>query len=123
MNSAADPRDADFLAVDAAMRRLAAGLAPLATLRTAPQLLLRARLEARRRATERSLRPLLLWQRFAAVAVALAMGVALWLGGPLWSGLTAAAAPAPTPARLLAGIGLLVLSMLPFAQRLRRFAS
>jgi hypothetical protein len=123
MNRESAPLDPDFAVVDAAMARLAAELVPRANLRTAPQLLLRARLEARRQATERSLRPLLVWQRVAAITIAVAMLLALVLGAPLFGGFTAAGGPAPTPARLLAGIGLLVLATLPFAQRLRRLAS
>jgi hypothetical protein len=123
MTSESTPNGAEFAVVDAAMRRLAAGMAPLASLRTAPQLLLRARLEARRRATERSLRPLLVWQRIAAVTTAIGMVLALVLGAPLFGGIAATSGSTPTPARLLAGLGLLVLSTLPFAQRLRRLAS
>ena len=123
MNRESAPLDPDFAVVDAAMARLAAQLVPLANLRTAPQLLLRARLEARRQATERSLRPLLVWQRVAAITIAAGMLLALVVGAPLFGGLAAASGPAPTPARLLAGLGLLLLSALPFAQRLRRLAS
>ena len=123
MKPESTPKDAELAVVDAAMDRLASGLAPLANLRTAPQLLLRARLEARRRATERSLRPLVVWQRIAAVAISLGMLLALLFGGPIFSGLATAGSSAPTPARLLAGVGLLVLSTLPFAGQLRRLAS
>lgn len=122
MNRESAPLDPDFAVVDAAMARLATGLAPLANLRTAPQLLLRARLEARRRATERSLRPLLVWQRISAVTIGVGMLLALVLSGPLFGALTAPGGSAPTPARFLAGLGLLVLSTLPFAGRLRRLA-
>lgn len=122
MNRESAPPDPDFALVDAAMARLAAQLAPRANLRTAPQLLLRARLEARRQATERSLRPLLVWQRVAAITIALGMLLALVLGAPLFGALASTGGPAPTPARLLAGLGLLALSTLPFAQRLRRLA-
>jgi hypothetical protein len=123
MKPATARTDADLVAVDAAMARLAADLAPLATLRTAPQVLLRARLEARRRATERSLRPLVLWQHFAGAAVLFGMAAALGVAGPLWGGLATAAASAPTPARLLAGVGLTALAALPFAGRGRRLGA
>jgi hypothetical protein len=111
------------LAIEAAFATLAAspdlGRAA-ARLPSAHQVLLRARLEARRAEAERSLRPLLLWQRFAAGVAAAAVAVGLALGAPVLAGI--AQAPridSASPARLLFAVGVLAIVALPFALRRR----
>jgi len=111
------------VAAERAMHELSEALAAAARPRLAPPevVLLRARIRARREAAERSLRPVEIWQRFAAGAVAAAVLVALAFSGSLFGGL--ASAPArPDPSQILLAVGLAALAALPFARRARSFA-
>jgi hypothetical protein len=89
-----------------------------ARLAPAPTLLLRARLRARREETERSLRPLELWQRFAGVAVAAGLAAAAIVFGPMFGALGSAPAGA-SPTRALFALAVASLLALPFARRFR----
>ncbi len=112
------PACAAALAAEAALAPLARRPLP-APLPPPSAVLLRARLAERRRALERSVAPLAFWRGLALAAAAAA---ALAVGGAALvtdSGLAAYAASAPTPARALAGIGLLGLAALPFLGSLR----
>ena len=84
----------------AASRPLARKLVASARLPDARRTLLRARLEARRRETERRLRPLVVWQT---VVLVLASAVGLWIAPQLFH---APAAALPLPA-LIAGVAVL----------------
>jgi hypothetical protein len=106
----------------AASRALARELSASARLPSARQTLLRARLEARRRAAERPLRPLQIWQGIVlAAGVAGALRFAPALGGALTDG--AAALPEASPAGLLLALGLAALALLPAAAHRRRGAA
>ena len=103
--------------------RSSGALAAEARSRLAPPevILLRAKLRARREAAERSLRPLELWQRFAAWAVAAGLVVGVAFSGSLFSGL-ASTPDRPDPSQLLFAVGVAALAALPFARRARPFA-
>lgn len=105
-----------------AMGEISGALAAVARPRLAPPgvVLLRARIRARREAAERSLRPLELWQRFAAAAVAGGIVLGVALSGSLFSGLTSSSPARPDPSQLLLAAGLAALAALPFARSLRR---
>ncbi len=106
-----------------AMSALAEPLVQAARRRLPPPevILLRAKLRARREAAERSLRPLEIWLRFAAVAVAMGLALGLSVSGSLFGAL--ASGPAQLhPSRLLFAVGLAALAVLPFARRIRPFA-
>jgi anti-sigma factor RsiW len=112
------PECAAAVAADAAMRAAAGKWSTAAGLPGAAQLLLRARLEARRRAAERSLRPILIWQRVtgAAAVIAAAAGLALW--GPIFPALAAnPAAGAVHASHVVVGCGLAALATLLFTRR------
>jgi hypothetical protein len=117
------PSCAAALETESALSALSEALAAQARPRLAPSdvILLRAKLRARREAAERSLRPLELWQRFAALAAAIGLVVGLSISGSLFGGL--ASAPArPDPSHLLFAVALAALAALPFARRTRPFA-
>lgn len=114
---------AQALEAEQAMDSLSGALAAAARPRLAPPeaILLRARLRARREAAERSLRPLELWQTFAAWAVAAGLALGVAFSGSLFSGL-ASAPGRPDPSQLLFAVGVAALAALPFARRARPFA-
>lgn len=106
----------------AASGEIARGLAATARLPSARQTLLRARLEARRRETERRLRPLAIWQ---SIALGVAGLVALRLAPAVVAGLATAPASSPTPAspaQALFALGLGLLGALAFGVVRRRTA-
>ena len=106
------------LEAERATKELAAAFAAEAHLPPVEVVALRARLRARREETELSLRPLELWQRFAGVAIAAGLAVALVLFAPSFGGLTAGSGTVdPKQAVLLLGVGSLL--ALPFAWRRR----
>jgi hypothetical protein len=106
------------LEAERATKELAAVFAAEARLAPVEVVALRARLRARSEETERSLRPLELWQRFAGVAVAAGLLVAGILSGPMFGALGAAPAGVDPKLALLAlGVGSLL--TLPFAGRRR----
>jgi len=106
------------LEAERATKELAAAFAAEARLAPVEVVALRARLRARREETERSLRPLELWQRFAGVAIAAGLVMALVLFGPSFAGLSSAPANVdPKLAVLVLGVGSLL--ALPFAARRR----
>lgn len=98
------------------MLQAAAALAPT-QLASAPSLMLRAQLRARRVAAERSLWPLEIWRRtawaVAALAVASGWSASSAFLGELW-------AIPPSPAQALFAAGALILAALPVWFRLRR---
>ena len=110
------PACAVALEAERATKELAAAFAAEAHLPPVEIVALRARLRARREETERSLRPLELWQRFAGAAIAAGLVVALVLFGPMFGALDSApAAVDPKLVALFLGVGSLL--ALPFARR------
>jgi len=107
------------VASEDAMAALAAGLARRAKLPSAQVVHLRARLEARRRLAERSLRPLTLWRTLVAGLACAALAIGGALSGPLFAGLAPARGAAADPVRLLGACVLVALLVLPFSPRLR----
>ena len=112
------PKCSAAVAADAALRAAAAEWSTAAGMAGASQLLLRARLEARRTAAERSLRPILVWQGVAGVTalIALAVGLALW--SPTYQAFAARpSAGAVAPAHWVLAAGVAALTALLFARR------
>ena len=112
------PECAAAVAADAELRAAAAEWSTAAGMAGASQLLLRARLEARRNAAERSLWPILVWQGVAGAAALIAVAVGL----ALWSPIYRASAASPTaglvhPAHWVFAAGVAALSALLFARR------
>lgn len=113
------------LEVEQAMHAGAEALAAIARERLAPPEIvsLRARLRARREASEHSLRPMELWQRFAIAAAVVGLAVGVTLSGTLFASLVSASGATqtdPRQAALIAGVA--ALAALPFARRARPFA-
>lgn len=81
--------------------------------------LLRARLRARREAGDRSLRPVLVWQRIVTLVAAAGLTLGAVAGAPVlaaFGGLGGGKGLEATPARFLLGAGLLVLATLAARQ-------